>query len=830
MAQWKETPEPYVKVYEKVKTAALNPKAGDSLIIGCPIISDAGPSVPTLISSQSEFLATYASRDLTKDYIKSLNSLYKGDISDMAETMWLNAYRLAGSCSLLVVRASKSNDVFFAKSLERGDLGTYLLRDGQLLKLVQDFKIVVDYDKEKAVHSSDGWSINVNGVGVVGNRSTDDGAQYDYYVKDLRELVEYLNDTPGFFSPSYTFYSDERGTVACGDTETPVSVVFNEVYLGPGFLDTTDTRCPGGLSYVVTCEPDWTSSNPTQKVVDLNGTAFSSFSASPYYATNAYNSSTDLKVRIRRFNHDAVLSNENTPDAFAKGVSSYTVLGNVLDTFCHDKSGNRKTPAESVLERDFYEVAVMDPSISGEPVCFNIGNILGRGDMTVAAVNESLKMIQLQLPEDMTELGLDYYGYLPKSKTSGWAIRTEALKTTDTFTAYETESAMRKVTGTVGAYAVVGRKEALYYKYVGGTWTVMQDSEVSAKPAVNYEESSLSTLKAHVLKPGEGDIAKIGSDVAGTCYEWKTGLTLKDIDPEELYVDLNIDPSEYSILDVSDSDILKALDQISLDEVYITEGLTDLGCTSPMVQSYMANMAINDNYFYPFSTVKSTNYLSIANSAARMSQDHFKLFTCAPWDVDTGTVGWKYYTAPSTLYWESVSRNRKLGREFAPLFGQVNGVAQYQKPLVEFNKKTRQLLLSKKINTVLYNIQSSTYNWNDNYTKQSEDTIMSDEANSRLMIRISKAIPVLLRQYIGRRIGEILWKDMTTTLSFWFNSSIVPMEYGIDNYRVIIDSSNNSDADARANRVNVKVDVRYNRALKYIEVYNDAYDVGQTFE
>ena len=65
MAQWKETLEPYVKVHEKIKTAAINPTAGEDLIIGCALISDAGPSIPTLISGQSEFLATYAFRYLT---------------------------------------------------------------------------------------------------------------------------------------------------------------------------------------------------------------------------------------------------------------------------------------------------------------------------------------------------------------------------------------------------------------------------------------------------------------------------------------------------------------------------------------------------------------------------------------------------------------------------------------------------------------------------------------------------------------------------------------------------------------------------------------------
>ena len=173
MAQWKETLEPYVNVHEKVKTAALNPRAGEDLIIGCTIISDAGPSTPTLISGQPEFLSTFASKDLSKEYIESLNQLYDGDDSTMASTMWLNAYRLAGSNSLLVVRASKANDIYFAKALVKDDNNTYLLRDGQLLKKVPGFKIVVDVDKDSAQHGTDGWAISINGVGVIGNRNTD---------------------------------------------------------------------------------------------------------------------------------------------------------------------------------------------------------------------------------------------------------------------------------------------------------------------------------------------------------------------------------------------------------------------------------------------------------------------------------------------------------------------------------------------------------------------------------------------------------------------------------------------------------------------------------
>ena len=246
MAQWKQTREPYIDVHEKIKTTALNPRAGEDLIIGCALITDAGPSTPTLITGQSEFLSTYTSRDLTKDYIKSLNDLYDGDDHEMAETMWLNAYRLAGANTLLVVRASKSRDNFFTKSLSKDDNNVYLLRDGQLLKSVPEFKIVVDIDKDSAEHTTDGWCININGVGVIGNRNDDNGPQYDYFVKNLGELVDYLNDTNKFFCCDYSFFEDSKATIPTTDLDEAVAVVFKEVYVGKELIDTTDERCPDG--------------------------------------------------------------------------------------------------------------------------------------------------------------------------------------------------------------------------------------------------------------------------------------------------------------------------------------------------------------------------------------------------------------------------------------------------------------------------------------------------------------------------------------------------------------------------------------------------------
>lgn len=82
----------------------------------------------------------------------------------------------------------------------------------------------------------------------------------------------------------------------------------------------------------------------------------------------------------------------------------------------------------------------------------------------------------------------------------------------------------------------------------------------------------------------------------------------------------------------------------------------------------------------------------------------------------------------------------------------------------------------------------------------------------------------MLKQFIGRRIGPVLWKDATDVITFWMNTTILPMEYTIDAFRVTIDETNNPVEIQRRNQMKVLLEVRYMRALKYIDVYNTAYD------
>ena len=748
MAQWKETLEPYVKVLESVKTTSLNPTAGDSLIIGAVLISDAGPSTPTLITSQSEFIKTYAADELTEKYTNSLNDMYTGSNKNLASTMWLNAYRLAGSGSLLVSRANKSEGTMYAKPLEKGKDTDYILKDNEVLRAADPFKFVIDLgilgdriDVSEVTTANDGWAVSIKDIGVIGNRVNDNGPLYDYYVDNLFDLVQKLNETTKFYSPSYTF-KDQGGKVISdieNNKELAKSVEFNVVYLsGDGIMEPKVVDAAGNVEYwgydsTGLTENSWGSEDPVTKVADIDSTAvgcayivpenlegntvinlnsekYSGFTAPTWYATNLYNSRTDLTIRIRRFNHNAVQSKTTSTGSTD---SPYIVLSQVLDVYT---KGGSETPSKEVLNSDFYEFLILDNSISSEPQFYNVGNVSGRGDITIADLNNSLNLIHLSLPQNLSELGLAYYGY----------------------------------------------------------------------------DSSTDEISVN-LKLGDNK-------------------------------------NTSALLEVSDSDIMRAWDRIEEDERYIVEGITDLGNTETAVQNYMANIAVNSNYFYPVSTVNSTNYMVIAGKKQKIVQDSRKLWFGSPWDYDDGTVGYGFGCSPSVLYWETVLKNRRNNQEFAAVFGQNHGTVSTVALTKEFKKSERQLLLAKKINTIYHDVYNGLYYWNDNVVNQTEDNVLKEECNARFEIRISKAMPVLLNQFKGRQNSAKTRAEVYSVIDYWFRSTVLNYGTTISGWQIICNESNNTDEDVRANRLNVKVQVRYYNSIKYITVYNEAYPIGLDFE
>ena len=979
MAQWKETLEPYIKVYERIRTTTIVPTAGEDLIIGATIISDSGPSYPVLITSQREFLNTFASQEITKSYIDSLDNFYKDEDKEspdkLASTMWLNAYRLAGSTNMLIVRATKGADMNYVVPAGGSDEDQYIVRDGQLLQRVTGgFSLTLDRLGANASNKESGWAISVNEIGIIGNLVSDEGPVYEYFAANLRELVEYLNSTSKFFCPNPKYYifkeTSANGSTSysfeeAGPDETPDMVYFKEVYLAENFIDPNGfkkwyekndasdalggsaTTSSGsdtygtkldGLAYLLATQGDNHNYTPsagsstvdfnTAQIVDPNDLVnFTNIDDS--YFVNTYNSNTDIKIRIRKFNHDAVILKENVkPTVSSDGESPYEVLPDVIKQF------NSSTEAQKarIAERDFFEVAVFDPSLDKDPLSFCVGNIPGRGDITLDELNDTLKMINLHL-DSMYDLGLEYYNpssdgssygrqvtlnsHLPESGNAGRFMPVTSMSTSDwgdlvgsgslpVFFADEDIPSPASMGGK-GKYKYivyfpnVTRAEALSASNAQLQLTAEEDIQgnYTFKPYVDDDDDENPNLTTIIVKyanlpatvsdlgnsiqildilrnelipdPGDyqvrgfnfstadapdqngeiilpkgdggegGDVPEQGkgnNNRGGSDDDDNTitGILLQWVPSQQVYKELgiNITPGNSNsteLLTVTPDDLMRSISSITEDEVYTTEGLTDLGNTNLKFQTYLCNMAKNENYFYPISTLYSTNYLAIANYRTRLNQDSHKLYTSAPWDIDSGTVGFKFHASPSVIYWEAVSRNRSMNREFASVFGfSSNGQVLYSNPVTEFTKKQRQLLLSRQINTVMWNTQNQTWNMNDCYTMTSENHILNEDGNSRLFIRINKAIPTLLRPLIGRKLNNSTYADAETILKYWFERTILTMQYSVSDYKVTIANLEaNDDQARRQNKMYVLVECLFARSLKYVIVYSDALDMGMEF-
>lgn len=830
MAQWKETLEPYVKVIESVKSTSLNPTAGDSLILGVVLISDSGPAEPTLIKSQSEFLETYAAEELTKDYIKGLDKFYSGDPgSSLASTMWLNAYRLAGSSNLLVCRATKANGIIYTKSLDpRDSENSYIIKDTEILRSVPSFKFVLDKSK-------DGWVIAVRDAGKFGNLHTDEGPQYDYFVDNLVDLVDKLNETSKFYSPNYEFFNDPECTIpwAGGNPKDINAVLFKEVYLGPQFIDTevlnnlegeiTEVPSDGidtnnvtsGLAYILAVEPEWSYSQTiatgeTQDIIFLNSKAYSGFEPIENYVSNLYSSRTELEVTIKRYNHNAV-EILSVPD----GNDNYRVIPSALAS------------ADSYY--DFYEFGIKDPSISEDIVYFNVGNLPGRGDVTVEEMLKSLGMIYLNLPSNLSDLGLNYYGYVADDKIGGYHEEDNSFKDQEISVVGSTPEGNENTT-----YVLIETVE-------GTSSNISSEQKISLVIEGTAVESSLvrfgttmpileNESEFYWIKVANEDSLSVDGKVVVSRVVYK-GDEVNPTHPHKIIsINVSIDGEKSSLLNVSDSEIMQAWDRIEDDERYVVEGFADLGCTYPKIQNYIANIAVNSNYFYAFSTANTTNYMTIASKANKITARSHKLYAAAPWDYDDGTVGFQFAVSPSTLYWETVVRNRINNNEFAGVFGQNTGRVSVISLAKEFKKTERQLLLSKKINTISYDNYLGTHYFNDNYTFTEDSHVLSEECNSRLQIRISKAMPLLLNQFKGRQNTSKTWGEMRDVINYWFRNTIMRYNYTIAEYRIICDETNNTPESIRQNKVFVKIQVRFNSSIKFITVYNDAYPIGVEFD
>lgn len=286
-----------------------------------------------------------------------------------------------------------------------------------------------------------------------------------------------------------------------------------------------------------------------------------------------------------------------------------------------------------------------------------------------------------------------------------------------------------------------------------------------------------------------------------------------------IHIDLKI-PSISNLLKISERDYQKSWDLIQTDERYVVEGFCDLGEADTAHQNYISAAARSLNAFYPISPNRSVNYMVIANHFSKITSgtNDMVLYQLAPWDEDDGTLGFKFDCSPAVMYWEAVMRNKANNNEFAAVLGEIRGTVSPVSLTTEFNRKERQLLLTRKVNTIFNDISLNSIYINDNVTKQANENIMSCENNVRLKIRISRAMPILLSQFRGRQSNIKTWNEVESVISYWFKTNIMTMNYTVADFRVKCDDTNNPVEVQRANKLNVLVQCRYYGTVKYITV------------
>lgn len=247
-----------------------------------------------------------------------------------------------------------------------------------------------------------------------------------------------------------------------------------------------------------------------------------------------------------------------------------------------------------------------------------------------------------------------------------------------------------------------------------------------------------------------------------------------------IHIDLKI-PSTSNLLATSDRDYQKAWDLIQTEERYVVEGFCDLGECNTANQNYIAAAARSLNAFYPISPCRAVNYMVIANHFSKITAgaNDMVLYKIAPWDEDDGTLGFEFDCSPAVLYWERVAINRSNNNEFAAVMGEIRGVVSPVHLATEFNRKEREMLLTKRINTIFNDMALDSIYINDCYTAQANKNIMQEENNVRMKIRISRAMPVLLSQFRGRQSNVKTWNEVTEVIDYWFKSTILPMNYTI---------------------------------------------------
>ncbi len=154
------------------------------------------------------------------------------------------------------------------------------------------------------------------------------------------------------------------------------------------------------------------------------------------------------------------------------------------------------------------------------------------------------------------------------------------------------------------------------------------------------------------------------------------------------------------------------------------------------------------------------------------------------------------------------------------IFG-INATLSLADADFEFPRLKREELLEQNVNCIVKDRTLFLWYFNNNLTEEvrRDDSPLGEECNARVAIRLTKLLGVYVERYIGQPNNVTTRARITSDLTNFINNFMSSNPSNMQAFRVICDESNNTPEDIANNRLNIRVEARFGKSIKYIVIF-----------
>jgi hypothetical protein len=154
------------------------------------------------------------------------------------------------------------------------------------------------------------------------------------------------------------------------------------------------------------------------------------------------------------------------------------------------------------------------------------------------------------------------------------------------------------------------------------------------------------------------------------------------------------------------------------------------------------------------------------------------------------------------------------------IFG-INATLSLSDADFEFPRLKREELLEKNVNCIVKDRTLFLWYFNNNLTEEPrrDDSPLGEECNARVAIRLTKLLGAYVERYIGQPNNVTTRARITSDLTNFINNFMSNNPSNMQAFRVICDESNNTPEDIANNRLNIRVEARFGKSIKYIVIF-----------